>query len=100
MLPKNATNVYGKGTAGEVWRSMLAERIGEELAKSGQIGVAERLESSARQPIPAASEASPGATPASGQLPAPAPAAAPANSEVVAEAAQWSTSIQPSNDWS
>jgi hypothetical protein len=98
MLPKNATNVYGKGTAGEVWRSMLAERIGEELAKSGQVGVAERLESSARQPIPATSEASPGATPASGQLPA--RAAAPANSEVVAEAAQWSTSIQPSNDWS
>jgi hypothetical protein len=98
MLPKNATNVYGKGTAGEVWRSMLAERIGEELAKSGQVGVAERLESSARQPIPATSEPSPGATPASGQLPA--RAAAPANSEVVAEAAQWSTSIQPSNDWS
>jgi flagellar protein FlgJ len=96
MLPKNATNVYGKGTAGEVWRSMLAERIGEELAKSGQVGVAERLESSVRQPTPAASEASPGAIPSSGQRPA--SAAVPASSEAVAEVAQWSTLTQTSTD--
>lgn len=51
MLPKNATNVYGRGTAGEVWRSMLAEKIGEELARSGQVGIAQRLAaSSGRQP--------------------------------------------------
>ena len=46
MLPKNATNVYGRGTAGEVWRSMLAEKIGEELARSGQVGIAQRLAAS------------------------------------------------------
>lgn len=43
MLPKNATDVYGKGTAGDVWRSMLAEKLGDELARSGQIGIAKRL---------------------------------------------------------
>jgi peptidoglycan hydrolase FlgJ len=49
MLPKNATNVYGRGTAGEVWRSMLAERMGEELARSGQVGIAQRLAAAANR---------------------------------------------------
>jgi Rod binding domain-containing protein len=43
MLPHNATNVFGKGSAGEFWRSMLAERMGEELARSGQVGIARGL---------------------------------------------------------
>jgi len=43
MLPKEATNVFGKGSAGEFWRSMLAEKLGGELARSGQIGIAQRL---------------------------------------------------------
>jgi peptidoglycan hydrolase FlgJ len=55
MLPHNASNVYGKGTAGEVWRSMLAERMGEELARSGQVGIARRLAASHNQAQPAAS---------------------------------------------
>jgi hypothetical protein len=47
MLPKNAEHVFGKGTAGEIWKSMLAEKLGNEIAKSGQIGIAERLTSPA-----------------------------------------------------
>ena len=43
MLPKNAENVFGKGTAGEVWKSMLAEKLADEIARSGQIGIAKRL---------------------------------------------------------
>jgi Rod binding domain-containing protein len=43
MLPRNATNVYGRGSAGEFWRSMLAEKMGDELARSGQVGIARRL---------------------------------------------------------
>jgi flagellar protein FlgJ len=43
MLPKDATHVFGKGTAGEVWKSMLAEKLGHELARSGQVGLAKRL---------------------------------------------------------
>lgn len=53
MLPKNATNVYGRGTAGEVWRSMLAEKIGEELARSGQVGIAQRLSAAGNRTPPA-----------------------------------------------
>jgi flagellar protein FlgJ len=43
MLPKDASSVYGKGTAGDVWKSMLAEKMGGEVAKSGQLGIAKRL---------------------------------------------------------
>ncbi len=43
MLPKDASSVYGKGTAGEVWKSMLAEKMGNEVARSGQLGIAKRL---------------------------------------------------------
>lgn len=43
MLPKNATNVFGSGSAGEFWKSMLAEKMGDELARSGQVGIARRL---------------------------------------------------------
>jgi flagellar protein FlgJ len=93
MLPKNAANVYGKGTAGEVWRSMLAERIGEQLAKSGQVGIADRLASSVRQPAP-------GMEAASG-LPAPAAEPRPqVSAEAAAAATTWAASIQPSTDGS
>lgn len=43
MLPKNASSVFGKGSAGEFWKSMLAEKMGDELARSGQVGIARRL---------------------------------------------------------
>ncbi|MBB4002480.1 MAG: rod-binding protein [Aurantimonas endophytica] len=40
MLPSEASSYFGSGTAGEVWRSMMAEEIGNELAKDGGIGIA------------------------------------------------------------
>jgi flagellar protein FlgJ len=43
VLPKNAQSVFGSGTAGEVWRSMLAEHVAVEIAKSSKFGIAERL---------------------------------------------------------
>ncbi|MGH7871515.1 MAG: rod-binding protein, partial [Candidatus Binatia bacterium] len=57
MLPQKAAMVYGKGTAGEVWKSMLAEKLGAQLAQSGQIGIARRLASG---PDPSAVRASDG----------------------------------------
>jgi peptidoglycan hydrolase FlgJ len=44
MLPKNAKNVFGKGLAGDIWRSMLAEKLANEMARSGQVGLAKRLQ--------------------------------------------------------
>jgi hypothetical protein len=43
MLPKDAANVYGSGVAGDVWRSMLADKIANEIAKSGALKISERL---------------------------------------------------------
>ncbi|ALN74133.1 rod-binding protein [Aureimonas sp. AU20] len=44
MLPQQNTSFFGTGTAGQIWKSMLAERIGDEMAASGGIGIADMLE--------------------------------------------------------
>ncbi|WP_164718297.1 rod-binding protein [Bradyrhizobium sp. LVM 105] len=51
MLPKESEEVFGKGTAGGVWKSMLAEQLGNQLAKGKGIGIAERL-AAAHPPAP------------------------------------------------
>ncbi|WP_342739060.1 rod-binding protein [Bradyrhizobium sp. B117] len=43
MLPKESEQVFGKGTAGGVWKSMLAEQLGNQLAKGKGIGIAKQL---------------------------------------------------------
>lgn len=43
MLPQNAKDVFGKGTAGTIWRSMMAEQLGNEMAKGNGIGIAKQL---------------------------------------------------------
>ncbi len=36
MLPKDAGSVFGEGTAGDMWRSMLSEQISRQIARSGR----------------------------------------------------------------
>lgn len=43
MLPKDSEALYGAGTAGEIWRSMMAEQLGEQLAQSHAVGLADYL---------------------------------------------------------
>jgi peptidoglycan hydrolase FlgJ len=43
MLPKNASGIYGSGTAGEIWRSMLAEHVANEMASGTALGIAENI---------------------------------------------------------
>lgn len=43
MLPKESDEVFGKGTAGGIWKSMLAEQLGAQLAKGKGIGIAKQL---------------------------------------------------------
>ncbi|SHO63197.1 Rod binding protein [Pseudoxanthobacter soli DSM 19599] len=43
MLPKDAEAVFGSGTAGDVWKTMLAEQIGNQIAAAGGIGIAKQL---------------------------------------------------------
>jgi hypothetical protein len=43
MLPDNSQAFFGKGAAGDIWKSMLADKLGAQLARSGQVGLAKRL---------------------------------------------------------
>lgn len=43
LLPKDASSVFGQGAAGDMWRSMLAEQVSLQIAKSGKLGLARRL---------------------------------------------------------
>ncbi len=43
MLPKDTPSAYGEGYAGDMWRSMLAERVADQIAASGRLGLASHL---------------------------------------------------------
>jgi hypothetical protein len=43
MMPKDAESVFGKGTAGSIWKSMMAEQMAGQLAKAGGIGIAAHI---------------------------------------------------------
>lgn len=47
MMPaKGATSkssMFGSGTAGDTWKSLLTQKVGEEAARAGGIGLAARL---------------------------------------------------------
>jgi Rod binding domain-containing protein len=43
MMPKDSEAVYGKGLAGDMWKSELAKQLGTVLADRGGIGIANRL---------------------------------------------------------
>lgn len=42
MMP-DSEDVYGKGIAGEMWKSMAAEQIGSALAQGRGLGIAEQM---------------------------------------------------------
>jgi flagellar protein FlgJ len=47
MMPSDSENVYGKGSAGEFWKSMMSEQIADSMSKTGGIGIAEQMYSQA-----------------------------------------------------
>jgi Rod binding domain-containing protein len=44
MLPQSSEAVFGAGSAGQIWKSMMAQQIATQLAKSGGIGIADRMQ--------------------------------------------------------
>ena len=42
MLPKESENVYGGGLAGDMWKSMMAQQLGDSLAAQGALQIASR----------------------------------------------------------
>jgi hypothetical protein len=43
ILPKSEDGFYGSGTAGNIFRSMLAENVAKTIAKHGGIGIAKSV---------------------------------------------------------
>lgn len=49
MMPKESDAVFGKGIAGSLWKSMLSEHIGAQIAAGGGIGIAGTLEAALKK---------------------------------------------------
>lgn len=47
MMPTDSENVYGKGSAGEFWKSMMSEQIADSMSKNGGVGIADQMYSQA-----------------------------------------------------
>ena len=43
MLPKDAESVFGEGLAGDMWKSMLADQVSRQIAKTDALGIGKRL---------------------------------------------------------
>ncbi|UCI09189.1 rod-binding protein [Mesorhizobium sp. B1-1-8] len=43
MMPKDTEGVYGKGLAGDMWKSQLSEQVADIMAKHGGIGIARSM---------------------------------------------------------
>jgi flagellar protein FlgJ len=43
MLPKDTPSAFGQGYAGDMWRSMLAQRVADQIAASGRLGIGDKL---------------------------------------------------------
>lgn len=43
MMPDEAEGVFGSGISGDFWKSMMAEKIAEQVASRGGVGIAQTL---------------------------------------------------------
>ena len=43
MMPKDTSSVFGQGLAGDMWKSMLADQVSRQMAKTDTLGIAKRL---------------------------------------------------------
>ncbi len=43
MMPNDSEEVYGKGSTGDYWKSMMAEQIAKSISDGGGIGIAASL---------------------------------------------------------
>ena len=94
MLPKDAEGVYGTGIAGDIWRSMLSEKLAFEVAERGGLGIADQVRDS--QAIKGMQQ--PGVTGGSGAPAQDTQAQSPAAPETSADAAGsgWRTVVERS----
>lgn len=43
MMPDEAEGVFGSGIAGDFWKSLMSEKVAEQVAARGGIGIADQL---------------------------------------------------------
>lgn len=41
MMPDTAEGVFGSGVSGDFWKSMMSEKIAEQVAERGNLGIAD-----------------------------------------------------------
>ena len=51
MFTSDTTATFGKGIAGEYWKSMMAEAMANKMADTGGVGIAKMLEAQAVQKV-------------------------------------------------
>lgn len=43
MMPETPESVFGSGVSGDFWKSMMAEKIAEQVAERGSLGIADTI---------------------------------------------------------
>jgi hypothetical protein len=56
MMPQDSESMFGSGTAGGMWKSMLAEKVAAEIARSGATGIAKQMAAAEGERTAAASK--------------------------------------------
>jgi hypothetical protein len=51
MMPQSTEGVFGSGLAGGFWKSMMSEKIAEQVAERGSIGIAEYVRAGHVAPV-------------------------------------------------
>jgi Rod binding domain-containing protein len=51
MMPDTAEGVYGAGISGDFWKSMMSEKIAEQVAERGSVGIADYVRAGHVAPV-------------------------------------------------
>lgn len=50
MMPETSESVFGAGISGDFWKSMMSEKIAEQVAERGSLGIADLIRSGHLEP--------------------------------------------------
>lgn len=51
MMPETPEGVYGAGISGDFWKSMMSEKIAEQVAERGSLGIADYVRAGHVAPV-------------------------------------------------
>ena len=51
MMPETPESVFGSGISGDFWKSMMAEKLAEQVAARGSLGIADYLKTDLAAPV-------------------------------------------------